>query len=299
MYVLTIVSSNTDIKLWRDIVQHLQRLIIKYNCCSLGFSWLAENRAGDFKMKYSCTPFQREIVQLCEEQQWPVDYLLQPTVNRRKWLLVADMEATIIEQEMLNEMGRAVDKEQQIVAITNRAMSGELDFGTSLAQRSALFSGYSEFMLAKLTEHITLNPGAMTMVKTLSANGVYCALVTGGFEMFARFVQKKCGFSACFANHLEILEHQISGRLDGVVIDTQGKKTITVNLMKKLQLNSRQVCAVGDGANDFQMLELAGLGVGYYAKEILNPVVELQIRHTDFETLLFVQGYAESAFVSA
>ncbi len=299
MYVLTIVSSNSDVKLWRHITRQLQQLMIKYNCCSLDFKWLAQNRAADFKLNFSSAYFQSALAQLCEVQRWPVDYLLQPIANRRKRLLVADMEATIIGQEMLNEMGRAVDKERQIVDITRRAMTGELEFSESLAQRSALFAGHSEFMLAKLTEHISLNPGALTMVKTLSTHGVYCALVTGGFEIFARYVQKICGFSACFANQLEIIEHQISGRLSGLVIDAEGKKTTTKALMSQLQLRPSQVCAVGDGANDYQMLQLAGLGVGYYAKTVLNPVVELQIRHTDFETLLFVQGYTESVFVYA
>ncbi len=299
MYVLTIVSSNTDENLWQGITLQLQQLVRKYSVCDLEVNWLAPNRAADVILTSSNKALHKALEQLLEVQQWPVDFLLQLAANRRKRLLVADMEATIIGQEMLDEMGRAVDKEQQIVEITRRAMAGELEFGASLAQRSALFAGHSEFMLAKLTEHISLNPGALTLVKTLSAAGVYCALVTGGFDIFARYVQKICGFSACFANQLEIIEHQISGELAGVVIDAKGKKNITETLMGKLQLSADQVCALGDGANDYQMLQLAGLASGYYPKEVLIPVLDLQIRHTDLETLLFVQGYTQSEFVYA
>ncbi len=294
--VLTVVTRSEQPDLWEQIKALVGNMSVAENLAAPGFNWLAENKAADFHFNGITAASGQLLTDRLEQQHWPVDFLLQRTEHRRKKLLVADMEATIIRQEMVDEMARVIGCEDTIMAITRQAMAGELDFSRSLELRIAAFKGQPLSLMRDLCHCITPNPGAVTLIKTLRKHGVHTALVTGGFQIFADHVMELCGFDHTSANRVETEAQQFTGRLLGPVIDSQGKKAALFRLIREQQLRPAQVCAVGDGANDVEMLIHAGLAVGYQPKEVLEPVVDLCIRHTDLTTLLYVQGYHRDEF---
>lgn len=294
--VLTVVTRSEQPELWQQIKALVGRVSAAESLAVPGFKWLAENKAADFYFNDITAASGQLLTGRLEQQHWPVDCLLQRTAHRRKKLLVADMEATIIRQEMVDEMARVIGCEDTVVAITRQAMAGQLDFSRSLALRIAAFKGQPVSLMQELCHSITPNPGAVTLIKTLRKYGVYTALVTGGFQIFADHVMELCGFDHSSANRVETEVQQLTGRLLEPVIDSQGKKAALFRLIREQQLQQAQVCAVGDGANDIDMLIHAGLAVGYQPKEVLEPVVDLCIRHTDLTTLLYVQGYHRDEF---
>ncbi|WP_271272690.1 phosphoserine phosphatase SerB [Aliamphritea hakodatensis] len=297
--VLTVVTRSEQPELWQQIKALVGRVSAAESLAVPGFKWLAENKAADFYFNDITAASGQLLTGRLEQQHWPVDCLLQRTAHRRKKLLVADMEATIIRQEMVDEMARVIGCEDTVVAITRQAMAGQLDFSRSLALRIAAFKGQPVSLMQELCHSITPNPGAVTLIKTLRKHGVYTALVTGGFQIFADHVMELCGFDHSSANRVETEAQQLTGRLLEPVIDSQGKKAALFRLIREQQLQQAQVCAVGDGANDIDMLIHAGLAVGYQPKEVLEPVVDLCIRHTDLTTLLYVQGYHRDEFADA
>ena len=211
----------------------------------------------------------------------PLDWCVQPSSGRRKGLLVADMESTIIGQEMLDELAELAGVGDEIVAITARSMAGELDFETSLKERVALLSGLSCSALEKVSSRMHLNPGAATLVATLRKHGAYCALVSGGFTYFADQIRDRCGFDEARANCLEHQGGTLTGRVAEPVLDREAKLLALKELAAARHLDLQGTCAVGDGANDLAMITDAGLGVAYRGKPILRAAANFRIDHGD------------------
>ncbi|MGD9783936.1 MAG: phosphoserine phosphatase SerB [Hyphomicrobiaceae bacterium] len=222
----------------------------------------------------------------------------------RKRLLVADMESTIIEQEMLDELAGEIGLRDKVAAITERAMRGELDFEAALNERVALLAGLDASILDRLTaERITLMPGAETLIATMKANGAYCALVSGGFTCFTAPVAKRLGFDEHQANTLEVIEGKITGRVIPPILGRAAKRAALERIAAQHGIDPVLTLAVGDGANDLDMLAAAGLGVAFRAKPkvreaaLSNPGGAV-ITHGDLTALLYLQGYADREHIA-
>lgn len=228
----------------------------------------------------------------------PVDVVQVRSENRRKRLLIADMDSTMIEQECIDELADALGLKPQIAEITARAMNGELDFVAALETRVALLKGLEKSVVEEVRrERITLAPGGRTLVQTMKAYGGYTSLVSGGFTLFADFIAKRLGFDEAVANVLEFDNEVLAGTVRPPIVDKDTKLKRLKTLAAQHELALDQTIAVGDGANDLPMLKAAGLGVAMHAKPSVAAEVNARIDHADLTALLYLQGYSEEAFV--
>jgi len=266
------------------------------------YIWLEENRAIDFF--YETSEMDSLAVTLKEEvKDFPYDLFIQTVDHRQKKLLIADMESTIIEQEMLDELADIIGLRHQVAAITRRAMNGELDFKEALGARVALLKGLSESVLWQVAERITMMPGATQLVATMRRMGAQCWLVSGGFTWFANPVGQRLGFNKVYANELMIHNQHILGEVLEPILDKESKKTYLEKACHILGIPLSQSLAVGDGANDIPMLrfchEANGLGVAYHAKPNVRAVIPHQINYSDLTALLYAQGISRRDFVTS
>jgi phosphoserine phosphatase len=229
-----------------------------------------------------------------------VDVIVQPDSPRRKRLLVADMDSTIIGQECIDELADYAGLKDEIAAITERAMQGELDFEAALRQRVALLAGLDEGAIARcLTERVRPNPGAVTLVRTMRGLGASCLLVSGGFLSFAEPVARDVGFDRVRANRLGIANALLTGEVDSPIVDAAAKRAALIVVRDELGLEPSTVLAVGDGANDRLMIEEAGLGVAYRAKPVLADIADARLDHHGLDALLWAQGIPRREWVAA
>jgi phosphoserine phosphatase len=226
-----------------------------------------------------------------------IDVIVQPSEGRRKLLLVADLESTIIENEMLEELAEFVGKRRQIAEITQRAMNGELDFAAALGERVALLTGLPVSVLDEVATRIRMMPGARSLVATSRAAGVRTALVTGGFTIFAEKVAVSLGFDRVVASHLDIASGRIAGTVRQPIVDRDAKRDALVALAAKEGIPLGATLAAGDGANDVLMLQAAGLGVAFHAKPAVAAAARWRIEHADLTALLYAQGYREADII--
>jgi phosphoserine phosphatase len=226
----------------------------------------------------------------------PLDLATQPATGRRKGLLVADMESTIIGQELVDELAEAAGIHDRIAAITARSMAGEIDFAGALHERVGLLAGLSVSTLDRVAARITFNPGARTLIRTLRAGGAYTALVTGGFTCFAEIVARDCGFDEMRGNTLLIDGDCLSGEVGAPILGPESKLAILRELAGRHGLNMAATAAVGDGANDLAMVQAAGLGAAYRGKPVLREAAGFRIDHGDLTALLYLQGYRRTEF---
>jgi phosphoserine phosphatase len=227
-----------------------------------------------------------------------IDVAVVPNEHRRKKLLVADMESTIIEQECLDELADYVGLRARISEITARAMRGELDFEAAVRERVGLLEGLDAIVLDKLyTERVTLAPGAAALVRTMKKDGAYCALVSGGFTFFTERIAKRLGFDMHQANTLEIRDGRITGRVTEPIVGREAKLAALQRLAAERGLQLEETLAVGDGANDLAMIKAAGLGVAYRAKPLVAAAAHAAVRYGDLTAVLYLQGYRREEFV--
>ena len=227
------------------------------------------------------------------------DAVLQPVAGRRKRLLLADMDSTMIQQECIDELADFAGLKTEVAGITERAMRGEIAFAPALRERVALLRGLPvETIDRVLAERITLMPGATTLVRTMRAHGGYCALVSGGFTLFTDAVAALIGFDEHRSNILEIEGDRLAGTVAEPILGREAKRERLVVLRDSLGLPRSAVLAVGDGANDLDMLGEAGLGVAFRAKPAVAAAAQARIDHNDLDALLFVQGYPRSEFAA-
>lgn len=229
-----------------------------------------------------------------------IDFAVVPAEGRRKRLLVADMDSTIIQQECIDEMADALGIKARIAAITERAMRGELDFEAALRERLALLAGLDEAALESVyRDRVTLMPGARTLVATMKQHGAYTALVSGGFTFFTSRVAAAVGFDINRANILNIAGGRLIGTVAEPILGREAKLASLQEFAALRGLQPHETLAVGDGANDLAMIEAAGLGVAYRAKPIVAAQADVGITHGDLTALLYVQGYRRDEFVTA
>ncbi len=230
---------------------------------------------------------------------WPIDVCVQPWNGRRKRLLIADMDSTIIGCECIDELADFAGVKDQVSAITERAMRGELDFEAALRERVAMLKGLPLADLQRAyDERVRLNPGARTLVRTMTANGAKAFLVSGGFNFFTSRVAQAAGFQANRANTLVEAGDLLAGTVGEPILGREAKLAALREEAATLGLDMSATLAIGDGANDLAMIEAAGLGVAYRAKPIVAAQADAKIDHADLTALLHFQGYRADEFVT-
>lgn len=229
----------------------------------------------------------------------PIDACAQPWNGRRKRLLVADMDSTIIGCECLDELADFAGVKAQVAAITERAMRGEIAFEGALRERVAMLKGLDMDALERAyAERVRLNPGARTLVRTLAANGARCVLVSGGFSYFTRRVAAAAGFHAERANTLETADGRLTGLVAEPILGREAKLTALTEEAAGLGVSLAETLAIGDGANDLAMIGAAGLGIAYRAKPVVAAEADCAVDHADLTAVLYFQGYGQGEFVT-
>ncbi len=226
-----------------------------------------------------------------------IDIFVQPVAHRRKKLLLADMDSTMIEQECLDELADFAGLRDHVAPITARAMRGEIAFEPALRERVALLEGLGIGVIDKIGAHrVTLTPGAKTLVATMRAHGAFSVLVSGGFTAFTEKIAAMIGFDDHVANALGVAGGRLTGRVEEPILGRAAKREILEAFCRKLDISAEETLAVGDGANDLDMLEGAGLGVAFHAKPAVAAAAQARIDHCDLTALLYAQGYRRDEF---
>jgi phosphoserine phosphatase len=226
-----------------------------------------------------------------------IDAVFVAADGRRRGLLVADMESTMIENEMLDELADFLGLRERIAAITARAMNGEIDFAGALKERVGLLKGLPVAKLDAAARRIRYTPGGATLVATMKQHGAYCALVSGGFTHFTKLVAATLGFDFDAANVLEHDGMTLAGTVQPPILGKEAKLATLRHLSSSRGIASADTVSVGDGANDLPMLKEAGLGVAFHAKPAVAAEAGARIDHGDLTALLYLQGYRRTEFV--
>ena len=261
--------------------------------------WLSSARACDIPFD-DLAPDQADAgIRAAIGPEAAIDVLAQHTARRRKQLLVADMEATIIANEMLDELAEIAGIQPQIADITRRAMNGEIEFAGALRERVGLLKDMPESALADAGARIRINPGAASLVATMHKHGAYTALVSGGFRLYADRVRRQLGFDIAVANELIVADGKLAGRVREPLLGKEAKLATLTLLAAERSLSLADALAVGDGANDLPMIEAAGMGIAYHAKPVVAAAARLRVDHNDLTALLYAQGYRDEEIVGA
>lgn len=259
--------------------------------------WLDPARAAEFAVEV--VPGNLWEV-WAEAQKLGIDLALQPAEGRRKDVLLADMDSTMIGQECIDELADMAGVGARVKDITARAMNGELDFEGALRERVGLLEGLDADVIERVwTERITLTPGGRELIATMRANGGYCALVSGGFTQFTQRVAGSLSFDEHRANTLIDADGRLTGKVAEPILGREAKIAALREVCAARGVGLDRAMAVGDGANDLGMLGLAGAGVALHAKPVVAAEVDLRINHGDLTALLFLQGYARDEFATA
>lgn len=226
-----------------------------------------------------------------------IDMVVTPDTDRRKRMLLADMDSTMIQQECIDELADVAGVGARVKEITARAMNGELDFEGALTERVGLLKGLPDTVIRQvIEERITFMPGGHDLLRTMKAAGAWCALVSGGFTAFTGYVAETLGFDENRANVLLIEDGRLTGVPSRPILGREAKVQAFHDISARLGLRPEQVMAVGDGANDLGMLHLAGAGVALHAKPAVAAQCDIRINHGDLTALLYIQGYAVEDF---
>lgn len=259
-------------------------------------AWLAPDVAAEFPLAQ--VPGNRWEV-WDSLQARGIDLLVQPAKGRRKAMLIADMDSTMIGQECIDELADMAGIGAHVAAITERAMNGELEFEDALRERVALLRGLDEAVIGQvIAERIRFTPGARELLATMRARGAHAVLVSGGFTAFTAHVADTLGFDAHHANTLEIEVGKLTGTVAEPILGRAAKLEALERIAAARGIAPAQVLAVGDGANDLAMLERAGAGVAYHAKPSVAARCDLRVNHGDLTALLYLQGYNRDEFAA-
>jgi phosphoserine phosphatase len=229
----------------------------------------------------------------------PIDIVVQPIIARRKRLFLADMDSTMIGQECIDELADFAGLKAHVAGITERAMRGEIEFAPALRERVALLKGLPVSVVDEvLAKRITLTPGGRELVMTMRAHGAYTCLISGGFTLFTNAVAAKIGFQENRANELVVQDGKFTGEVREPILGRDTKLATLIELREAFELDEIDTLVVGDGANDLDMIQQAGLGVAYHAKPAVSAAASARIDYGDLTTLLYAQGYRRKEFVS-
>ena len=295
-FILTLVSANIDYPLTDTRINTVIEIIRKYDvmptCAPI---WLQKDKAADIGISETGP---REMMEDLQDHlaHLYIDVFIVPIENRRKKLLIADMDSTIVKEETLDELADYAGLKEQISEITQRAMDGELDFYDALRERVGLLRGLHTDALLQTLEKLELSPGAKVFIKTMRKSGAICVLVSGGFTFFTSAIAKELDFNNHHGNTIEIDGEELTGKIKMPLIDKEAKLRYLLDYMRQYDLKMEQCMAIGDGANDLLMLEQAGLGIGYRPKKAVIEAIDNVMLHGDLTAALFAQGFTADDF---
>jgi phosphoserine phosphatase len=289
MFVVTLLTNPQTPVLERVTVESLR------NALGGGEArWLDPGLAAEFDVEM-VPPNRWEVWEGLQALQ--IDMVVQEAKGRKKRLLIADMDSTMIRQECIDELADEAGVGARVADITARAMNGELDFEGALRERVGLLKGLPETVIAQvLRDRITLMPGGEVLLATMKANGGYAALVSGGFTAFTQAVAERLGFDETRANTLHVAEGKLSGTVAEPILGKEAKLQALLEITARLGITPADALAVGDGANDLPMLLAAGTGVALHAKPTVQSKCEARVNHGDLTALLYLQGYCRDEF---
>ncbi len=289
MFTATLIAAG---KLTRGDISVGQDALRNAGCRPNGSSWVDEGDAADLWFDGDPSAARAAL------EAMPLDVIVQPTLGRAKKLLVADMDSTMITVECIDELADYAGIKDQIAAVTEAAMRGELDFAEALDARVALLKDLEASAIDRCrAERVRLMPGAKALIRTMKAHGARTVLVSGGFTVFAEPVAAEIGFDVAIANRLGIADDRLDGLVAKPIVDAATKLTTIEAERAALGLETAETLAVGDGANDIPMIQAAGLGVAYHAKPKTAAAAGARVDHGDLTALLWAQGYKRSEWV--
>lgn len=263
-----------------------------------GLYWLADDIACDIPLPLGMEASEADASLHATLDGAPIDVVVQEQERRRKKILIADMDSTMIGQECIDELAEEAGLRDHVAAITARAMNGEIAFEPALRERVALLKGLPLSVIDKvISTRITLTPGGPQLVRTMRKHGAYTALVSGGFPSFPRRIAEMIGFNEERANRLIDDGTRLTGTVAEPILGREAKVEKLVEIAERLGLTPEDAIAVGDGANDLSMIQLAGTGVALHAKPAVAAQAKMRIDHGDLTALLYIQGYRKADFV--
>ena len=260
--------------------------------------WLAEGIACDLVLPEATEAAEAAAILHAALASEPVDVIVQPVEGRRKRILIADMDSTMIDQECIDELADEIGVKDHVAAITARSMNGEIAFEPALRERVALLGGLNAAVVDRIIDNrLTLASGGRALVQTMRANGAWTALVSGGFEVFTTRIAAMLGFHENRANRLLEDDGRFTGQVGEPILGRAAKADALMEISARLGLTPADAIAVGDGANDLDMIRLAGTGVALHAKPAVAVQAKVRIDHGDLTALLYLQGYRRQEFV--
>ncbi len=297
--VLTLVAADKQESLNDALIATISNAMSESGVTIQDTNWLDRGKAVDFNIKPNNLQAVRQKTASILSG-YELDWVVQRQQYRRKSLLVADMDSTIITAECIDELADFAGLREQVSKITERAMRGELDFEAALKSRVSLLKGLDlEVLSQAYEERVTLTKGARCLVQTMKKNGAQTALVSGGFTYFTERVAKACGFDLNHGNDLLSADGKLTGLVAEPILGKEVKRNTLIDCRDQLGITAEQTLTIGDGANDLLMIEEAGLGIAYHAKPILAKSADAEIRFGDLTTVLYFQGYNGKQFANA
>ena len=293
-YVVTLTANKSLAPLTSHHVILTEKLLKSLGSQSCETRWLSRGTAVDIVFDEVPLSVAREKI-ATRLDQVPVDVNVQELKGRRKRILIADMDSTIIENESLDDLADIAGLKSQVEVITEKAMRGEMDFKIALKERVRLLRGQPETILHRfLSERIKIADGAFCLIKTMKTQGATTALVSGGFSQITAHVAKKVGFDINLGNQLLISDKKITGEISTPILTAESKKKTLYSISNNQNVQIHETIAVGDGANDIPMLQSAGTGIAFRAKPIVQAATAFRINHCDLTALLYIQGYHDN-----
>ena len=293
--VVTLITSPERANITHRHIDQARTILDKAGCKSKAPLWLAENISCDIEFNDTRPTHSLKILQE-EMKGLEIDIVVQYHANRRKRLLLADMDSTIVVGETLDELAYFAGLKGEVATITERAMRGEIDFKSALRERVSMLKGLSANALEESLNKTKLTKGASTLVKTMRANGAYTVLVSGGFSFFTQAIAKIVGFNEDRSNTMIVENGALTGEIAEPILDRDAKLETLKTISKEKGIPLVDTIAVGDGANDLPMILNAGIGVAFHAKPIVEEKAPAAIRYGDLTALLYVQGYRLKEF---
>ena len=291
-YILSILTHDTT-PLPQDLPEMVLESLSRHGIGDDGHRWLSPNIAFEVAFEAENLPDLK-----ADFGGLAADITILPAKNRRKKLLIADMDCTIITSESLNDLAELSGFGEEVAQITARTMAGELDFGQSLMERMKIIAGSDSGLIQKIIDDAELSEGAEALVATMNHHGARTILASGGFTFLTEVIGKRLGFDEHYANQMVIEDGKITGDLIPPLLDQNAKATRLQTTIAEMGIAAEDVATIGDGANDRGMTELAGLGAAFRGKDALKAVANATLDHADLRGLLWLQGYHDDEIVT-